>query len=148
MANILIVDDDPRIQTLLQQLLRTKGHEGVTAESGHDALEKLKARPFDLVITDLRMPKMNGMQLLGQVKAFYPTLPVIMVTAYASEDTTVEAVQLGVFDYLAKPFKIDELLDAIGRALSVGKAQPRATDGYSGRNSAIIACLAKAVVPL
>lgn len=148
MANILIVDDDPRIQTLLRQLLRTKGHEGVTAESGHDALEKLKVHPFDLVITDLRMPKMNGMQLLGQVKALYPEIPVIMVTAYASEDTTVEAVKLGVFDYLAKPFKIDELLGAIGRALSAGKAQSRASDGYAGSNPAIIAYLAKTATPV
>jgi DNA-binding NtrC family response regulator len=144
MAKILIVDDDPRIQTLLQQLLRTKGHEGVTAESGHDALDKLKTTPFDLVITDLRMPKMNGMELLGHVKALCPTMPVIMVTAYASEDTTVEAVRRGVFDYLAKPFKIDELMAAIGRSLSAGMDKSRATDGYSGNNASIVAYLASA----
>jgi len=142
MANILIVDDDPRIQILLQQLLKAKGHEGFVAENGACAIEVVRKHAFDLIITDLRMPKMNGMDLLREVKALYPDLPVLMVTAYASDETTVESVKLGVFDYMDKPFKIDDLMSAIDRALSAPRGEKRAVDHYEGSNPAIIDYLA------
>ena len=83
------------------------------------------------------MPHMNGMQVLKTVKTRSPSVPVIMVTAYASTQTAIEAVKLGVFDYLAKPFKVNELVATIDRALAADKDKTCATDGYSGNNPAI-----------
>jgi DNA-binding NtrC family response regulator len=132
MASILIVDDDPRISVLLKQLFKTKGYEAVSADSGRYALDLLKQNDFDLIITDLRMQHMNGMELLREVKALKPFIPVILVTAYASNETTIESVALGVFDYLSKPFKVDELLAAVERALATGKDKVRAAQRLTG----------------
>ena len=137
MARILIVDDDQRITLILKQLLRIKGHEGVPAESGAIALDLMKQGAFDVVITDLRMPHMNGLEFLREAKALKPSMPVILVTAYASNETAVESIKLGVFDYVSKPFKFDDLLATIERALMADKDKSRATDGYTGNNPAI-----------
>jgi len=144
MSRILIVDDDPRIPIMLRHLLKIKGHEGISAESGLQALELIKQDAFDLIISDLRMPKMNGIEFLREVKTLNPSIPVILVTAYASKETTIDSVKLGAFDYLSKPFKVDELMTIIGRALTVDKDKTRAMDGYSGNNLAIKECLAVA----
>jgi DNA-binding NtrC family response regulator len=141
MANILIVDDDPRIPVLLKELLKSEGYESVLATNGMHALELIKQEAFDLIITDLRMPHMNGMELLREVKTLWPSIPVIMITAYASDKTAVESAKLGVFDYLAKPFKVEELIAAIDRALATGKDKTRAMDEYAGENAAIKAYL-------
>ena len=141
MAKILIIDDDPRISVLLRHLLRLNGLESASAESGRQALVLLKQNAFDLIITDLRMQNMNGMELLREVQTLEPFIPVIMVTAYASDETAIESVNLGVFDYLPKPYKGDELIDAVKRALASDKNKKRAKDGYSGSNPAIIAYL-------
>jgi len=138
MASILIVDDDARIQNLLLQLLKTKHHDGATADGGVHALELLKQSAFDLVITDLRMPDMDGLELLRKVKSVQPQIPVILVTAYASNNTTIESVDLGVFDYLPKPFRVSELLSAVDRALEAARdKKPSAKDHYSGNNLVI-----------
>jgi len=137
MAKILIVDDDPEVLIMLQRLLETDGHEGVTAESGLKALELIKLSAFDLVVADLRMPRMDGLELLREVKAIESTLPVILVTAYASSETAIEAVRCGAFDYLFKPFKVKDLLTTVERALNTDKDHTRATDMYSGDNPAI-----------
>lgn len=144
MAKILIVDDDPSIQSILGKILKMKGHEGVAAESGMHALELIVQSPFDLVITDLRMPQMNGLEVLQKVKALKPGLPVIMVTAYASSETVGESIQLGVFDYLAKPFKVSELIETVERALAADNDHTRVTDGYTGNTPSIKAYLASA----
>lgn len=144
MSKILIVDDDPRIPFMLRHLLKIKGHEGVPAESGLKALDLIKQSVFDLVITDLRMPNMNGMEFLQKVKELNPSLPVILVTAFASKETTIESVKFGAFDYLSKPFKVDELMAIIGRALAADKGKTRAVDEYFGNNLVIKECLAAA----
>ena len=141
MAKILIIDDDPRIPILLRHLLRLKGYESVSSESGKQALALIKQDTFDLIITDLRMQNINGMELLREVQTLEPFIPVIMVTAYASDETAIESVNLGVFDYLPKPYKGDELIDAVKRALAADKDKKRAKDGYSGNNPAIKAYL-------
>ena len=137
MARILIVDDDPSISVMLRQFLKLNGHEGICTESVLHALDLVKQDVFDLVITDLRMPYMNGMEVLREVKKRKSSVPVIMVTAYASAKTAIEAVKLGVFDYIAKPFKVDDLMTCIERALAADKTQTRAMDGYTGNNPAI-----------
>ncbi len=137
MARILIVDDDPSIAMRLRQFLKINGHDGVFSESVLHALDLVKQSVFDLVITDLRMPYMNGMEVLREVKKRKSSVPVIMVTAYASAKTAIEAVKLGVFDYIEKPFKVDELMICIERALMADSDKTRATDGYTGNNPAV-----------
>jgi DNA-binding NtrC family response regulator len=116
MAKILIVDDEARILLLLQSLLKANGYEAVTAKDGMQALELLKQAPFDIVISDLRMSPMDGMTLFREIKGLYPALPVVLLTAYASVETAIEAMKNGAFDYLTKPFKVDEMLATLRRA--------------------------------
>ena len=116
MTKILIVDDEARILLLLQSLLKANGFEAATAKDGLQALELLKRDTFDLVITDLRMSPMDGMTLFREIKTILPAMPVILLTAYASVETAIEAMKGGVFDYLTKPFKVDEMLATIRRA--------------------------------
>ena len=116
MAKILIVDDEARIRMLLQSLLKANGYEASTAKDGDEALALLKKEEFDLVITDLRMVPMDGMMLFREIKTLYPSMPVILLTAYASVETAIEAMKGGAFDYLTKPFKVDEMLATVRRA--------------------------------
>ncbi len=131
MAKILIVDDDPSLRAMICILLHTSGHETLIARDGQEALELVKQNALDLMITDLRMPHMDGMNLLRAVKALALSMPVILITAYSSRETAAEAVKLGAFAYVAKPFEIKALMDTVGRALDAGKAKTRAT-GLTG----------------
>jgi DNA-binding NtrC family response regulator len=137
MARILIVDDDPGIRSLLVRLLRAQGYETSEAESGGKALEFLEEAEPALIISDLRMPGMSGLALLELVKKRVPHIPVMIVTGHASPESTLDAVQLGAFDYLEKPFKTDVLIKVVERALSAGRGRSRATDGYDGSNPVI-----------
>ena len=116
MSKVLIVDDEPRILLLLQSLLKSKGFEIVTAGDGPAALAAVDRDGVDIVITDLRMTPMDGMQLFAELKKAHPHLPVILLTAYASVETAIEAMKEGVFDYLTKPFKVDDILACLKRA--------------------------------
>lgn len=133
MAKILVVDDNPGLRSMLRILLNTNGHETLLAEDGQEALELIKQYKFDLMITDLRMPHMNGMSLLRAVNALELAKPVILITAYTSRETADEAVRLGAFAYLAKPFNIDEMMAAIGCALEAAKNKAQAP-GLPGGN--------------
>jgi DNA-binding NtrC family response regulator len=114
---ILLVDDEPRILTLLHSLLRTEGLEAVSAKDGQAAIDLLKAQEFDLLITDIRMAPMDGMELFRSARAVCPDIPVILLTAYGSVETAIEAMKNGAFDYLTKPFKVDELILTVKRAI-------------------------------
>ena len=116
MTKILIVDDEPRILLLMKSLLKANGFEVETAKDGSSALELVKGGGIQIVITDLRMTPMDGMMLFKAVKAFDPSIPVILLTAYASVETAIEAMKSGIFDYLAKPFKVDEMIACLKRA--------------------------------
>ena len=117
MPKILIVDDEARILLLLQSLLKANGYDAVTAKDGNSALDAVKNGTFDLVISDLRMSPMDGLTLFKEIKSLQPELPVILLTAYASVETAIEALKNGAFDYLSKPFKVDEMLDTVKRAI-------------------------------
>lgn len=117
MPRILLVDDEPRILSLLHSVLRTEGLEAVSAKDGPTALGLLKAQPFDLLITDIRMAPMDGMELFRMARIERPELPVILLTAYGSVETALDAMKSGAFDYLTKPFKVDELIVTVKRAL-------------------------------
>ena len=116
MTKILVVDDEARILLLLQSLLKANGFDAATAKDGLQALELLKRDAFDLVISDLRMSPMDGMTLFREIKTLFPSMPVILLTAYASVETAIEAMKCGAFDYLTKPFKVDEMMATIRRA--------------------------------
>lgn len=116
MTKILIVDDEVRILILLQSLLKANGYETATAKDGNEALELIRKGGISLVITDLRMAPMDGLALITQAKTINPKLPVILLTAYASVETAIDAMKCGAFDYLTKPFKVDEMLATVKRA--------------------------------
>ena len=116
MTKILIVDDEPRILLLMKSLLKTNGYEVETAKDGPSALEIVRAGGIQIVVTDLRMQPMDGMTLFREIQAVEPTLPVILLTAYASVETAIEAMKSGIFDYLTKPFKVNEMIACLKRA--------------------------------
>ena len=116
MSRILIVDDEPRILLLMKGLLKANGYEVETARDGAAALEIVKAGGVDIVITDLRMQPMDGMELFREVRAASPDIPVILLTAYASVETAIDAMKSGIFDYLTKPFKVEDMLACLKRA--------------------------------
>jgi DNA-binding NtrC family response regulator len=123
---ILIVDDDPGQRSLLDSFLRTQGFETVTADSGGRALEILSAGKFDMMISDVRMPGLTGLETLRRVRQQFAALPVLLVTAYTDIRDAVEAMRDGAVNYLAKPIDLDELLVTVQQATGVAKsAAPR-----------------------
>jgi two-component system NtrC family response regulator len=117
MHTILIVDDEPNYLVVLSELLRDEGFEVYTAPGGSEALEIVRDVDLDLIITDMQMPAMDGLTLLGEAKTVYPDLPVVIITAYAEVDKAVEAMQAGAYSYLAKPFSNAELIITINKAV-------------------------------
>jgi two-component system response regulator HydG len=114
--SILIVDDDLAHRTMLKKLLGGWGYEVFEADDGSVAIEEVRKRPFDLILMDIRMLKVSGIEALEQVKIINPAIPVIIMTAYASVETAVDALKKGAYDYLTKPLDFDELKIAINRA--------------------------------
>lgn len=109
MARILVVDDEPDSVELLQEFLTVKGYEVVTAFNGEEALRKVKEERPHLILLDVRMPGMNGLDVLRKVREFDQEVGVIMVTAVNEEDTGREALKLGAFDYIVKPLNFEYL---------------------------------------
>lgn len=116
-ARILLVDDEPSILSVLNTLLTVEGYEVVPVQDGNKAVEIIKSQDYDLMISDIRMTPINGMELLRMAHEHRPSMSVIMVTAFGSVETAVEALRMGAYDYVTKPFKIDELLITVERAL-------------------------------
>ncbi len=119
MDTILIVDDETSYLTLLRSVLEEEGYGIATAKCGYDALEILKNSDIDLIITDMKMPEMSGLQLLDTVRAGWPDIPVIIMTAHGSIEKAVEAMQKGAFSYIQKPFENNSLLVFITKALNL-----------------------------
>lgn len=122
MAAILIVDDERSMRDFLKILLEKEGHKVHTVESGDKALGFLDGQTVDVIVTDIRMPGISGIELLETVKSRSPELPIIMITAFASPDDAVLAMKNGAFDYITKPFNVDEIKAVIASATN--KAQP------------------------
>jgi DNA-binding NtrC family response regulator len=116
-TSILVVDDDIGAQRALLQVLKKEGYRVEGAVSAAEALEKLNNSPFDLLITDIRMERMDGMELMRQVRQRWPDTPVIVMTAFASIDTAIRSIHAGAYDYVSKPYEIDELRLTVRRAL-------------------------------
>jgi len=109
MIKILIVDDDTSHRLMLKATLSADGYDITEAENGEVALKKIKQEFFDLIMLDLKMPKMGGIEALNHIKEVNPSIPILIMTAYASVQTAVEALKLGAFDYLIKPLDLDEV---------------------------------------
>ncbi len=121
--NIMVVDDEENSRLGLSKILEKSGFKVFTAEDGRDALDKLESANCDLVITDMKMPNMDGIELLKTIKQTNPHIGVIIVTAYGEVDSYLEAMNLGAFEYLNKPFKVDELKRVINKTLNVKDAE-------------------------
>ncbi|WP_457555334.1 response regulator [Candidatus Pyrohabitans sp.] len=121
MARILIVDDDRQICETLAEILSDEGFEVEYVLSGEEALQKIEKENYDVVITDLLMPRVDGMEILSHVKRTKPKSRVIMITAFATIENAVEAMKRGASDYIAKPFKINEIQASIRRVLEEAK---------------------------
>ena len=119
MYSILVVDDEPNYLIVLSELLKDEGFEVFTASSGEEGLKITEDVDLDVVITDMQMPGMNGLEFLKEVKKRISDLPVVVITAFAEVDKAVEAMQGGAFNYLAKPFSNDELIITINKAASL-----------------------------
>ena len=117
MHTILIVDDEPNYQIILGELLRDEGYEVFTADNGTAALPIVRDTDLDLVLSDMKMPGMDGIELMKKIKEFNRDLPVILITAFAEVEKAVEAMHLGAFTYLAKPFSNDQLLASVRKAI-------------------------------
>ena len=120
---ILVIEDDETVRDVLRTFLTDKGYEVTVAVSGESGLEILRSEKFDLIATDLIMPGISGMDVLKEVMATKVNTPVLVMTAFGSVQTAVEAIRIGAFDYLTKPFNLDELTIVLDKALSVSKLQ-------------------------
>ena len=114
---VLIVDDEPNLRKILSAQLTRDGYDVLTAEDGEQGLAQLKEHHIDLVITDLKMPKVDGMALLKRALVDEPDLPIILITAHGTIDTAVEALKAGAFDFVTKPFDKDEVRQIVSKAL-------------------------------
>jgi len=116
---VLVIDDEPMIRLAVADALRDEGFETLAAENGKEGLELLKQAEVGIVVTDLKLPDMNGLDILKESKARDETIEVIIITAYGSVDSAVEAMKNGAFDYLTKPFPTEELILIMGRLLEI-----------------------------
>jgi DNA-binding NtrC family response regulator len=117
MARVLIADDDQPCRESLARFMETEGYGVASVTDGHEALEAIRGESFDVVLTDLRMPQLDGLRLLREIKAISPRTVCIVLTGFASTGTAVEAMKLGAFDYVAKPVEFDELRLIVRRGL-------------------------------
>ncbi len=120
---IHLIDDEPIIHDVLGQLLQSEGYQVEVSASGEEALSKLPHQKFDLTLLDLLMPGMDGLEVLREIKRLEPEAVVIIITAYASVESALTAMKMGAYDYIQKPFKNDELLMIISRALEHRRLQ-------------------------
>lgn len=121
---ILIVDDDTLIRQGLKRILEEHGCQVEDFGNGHLAIERLQLTEFDLVVTDLKMPEMSGMEVLASIRILQPSIPIIIITGYSTVETAVEAMKLGAVDYLPKPFVPDEFCARIKKALALPPETP------------------------
>ena len=119
---ILLVDDEPLMRLSMVDALEAIGHDVEAATSGTEGIEAIRQRPFDLVITDLRLPGADGLAVLKATKEQSPSSEIAVITAHGSVETAVGAMKLGAFDYITKPFQMDELLlivERVGRVVAL-----------------------------
>ena len=120
-AMILVVDDEENAREGLSKILTKEGYRIETAANGKEAVDALKHRSFDLVITDMRMPLMDGFEVLREIKKMKESVGVIMITAYGEVESYLEAMDMGAFEYINKPVRVNELKKVIIKVLAEGR---------------------------
>jgi two-component system response regulator (stage 0 sporulation protein F) len=115
--SILLVDDDPEFRKAMKKMFEKSGYNVTVAADGQEALEALSEESFDLIISDLRMPNLNGMELMEELKRRRINLPVIFITAYGEVESYMDLMNLGAFEYINKPVKGQEILGVVRKAL-------------------------------
>jgi len=135
--NILIVDDDQDVREVLSDVVKNMGKHSITASDGREGLKRFQEHPVDLVITDLKMPEMDGTVLLKEIKRMDKDAVVIVLTGYPSIDTAVETIKEGAYDYLTKPLRVAEIEVVIERALE-RKTLAKSLAFFKGANWALI----------
>jgi len=120
---ILIVDDEERFRLTLGKLLKVRELDVTTLGSGPEALEALKQEPYDVIVLDVRMPGMDGIETLAEIKKLNPNIEVIILTGHASVDAAVDIMKLGGYDYLLKPCSVEELIEKIEAAFERKQAR-------------------------
>lgn len=126
---VLVVDDELLIRDLLYDFFCDQGWDIVVTEGGQKAVQYLKNQDFDLVLTDLKMPDMDGLDLTGRIRALYRDLPVIIMTGYPSLDSAVEAIRKKVDDYIIKPFNVNSLFKSVKKAIDERRNAGGGQDG-------------------
>jgi len=122
MKRVLVVDDDKNIRDLLEEFLREEGYLTTTAVDGEDALDKMEFQKFDLYILDICMPRMDGMQLMKEIKKKHPFAVIIITTGFSTLENAVRAIREGAFHYIAKPIMADEFLDIVRRGFAYAES--------------------------
>ena len=117
MSRVLVIDDELSMRELLEIFFLKDQHEVVLAANGRAGIAALDSQEFDLVITDLRMPGISGMEVVAYCRQQHPNTPIIVMTAFATPETAISAMKMGAYDYFTKPFKLDEARVVIDKAL-------------------------------
>src|SRR5213596_1723471 len=137
-SRILLIEDDAGIVGGFKKELQFEGYEVAVAERGDNGLAQAKEQPFDVVITDLKMPGLSGLELVEQLHATKPKLPIILVTAFGTTETAIEATKLGAYDYLLKPFDMAELLDLVAKSVACNRLMSEPVEmGEGGTSTAL-----------
>ncbi len=123
-GRVLVVDDDQAMLDVLMELLTSRGHDVVTAVDGQEAIELLRTDRFDLIITDIVMPRKTGIDVLNRARDIDPRYPVILITGNPSEETTEKLIRVGAYEFIAKPFDNDRVLIAVTKLLAIKKYEP------------------------
>src|SRR4029453_12545045 len=139
MEKILIIDDNESLRYTLESVLDEAGFQAKSVEDGINAIEEIKTKTYDLVICDMKLPKMNGMQVMNEIKKISPDIPFIILTAFGDIKNAVDAIKNGAFDYLTKPFNNEEMILNIRKALELkylnkelAILRKRSDDSYKG----------------
>lgn len=132
---IMIADDEERLRITLGRMLTARGLDVATVASGQEAVEKLESDPFDVVLLDLRMPGMSGLETLARIKELDPSVEVILLSGHASVEAAREATKLGVYDYLLKPCSVEEIILRIESACERKGEKARTTRTKGGKKT-------------
>lgn len=135
MKKVLVVDDEPAMRLAIEEALTRKGYEVLLAEDGRDGLRKLKDNDFGMVVSDMNMPRMGGMELLKEIKKAAPQVPVLLITAYGTIQKAVEAVKEGAVDFILKPFTLEALEETVEKAFRMSEA----SIGFEAKGKAMLA---------
>ncbi|HEY4619883.1 MAG TPA: sigma-54 dependent transcriptional regulator, partial [Nitrospirota bacterium] len=119
LPEVLIIDDEPLMRISISDALKAEGYNVASAATGSEGLKAIKDTSYDVVITDLRLPEVDGVQILKTCRQISPHTKVLMITAYGSVDTAVEAMRIGAYDYITKPFSMDELILTVKRLIAL-----------------------------